>query len=359
VQLANWNWLGQQVLASAAIRQLGLSAIEVPLFDRVSRVSPVLICLGLLAGCVSTVLDVENKADQPIPAPLRAEMTRRGMSPAGPLLIRIFKHESELEVWKRDADGRYSLLKNYPICRWAGELGPKKKEGDRQAPEGFYHVSAGMLNPASEYYLSFNLGYPNRLERTLGYTGDALMVHGACTSAGCFALTDQGISEIFAVAREALEAGQEAFQVQSFPFRMTPENMAAHAGHPDFQFWQNLKEGYDRFELTRLPPNVTYCEGRYVFDAARRDDRSMNPLAACRAGDEIEAALVSERVETIGTDQTVSVHAYADGGMHPRFRRFLETEGADALARRTSLTGVSRKPAGRRSDRSTRCCALE
>ena len=119
-----------------------------------------------------------------IPAKLVAEMREKKMSAESPVLVRIFKKESELEVWKQDASGRFALLKTYPMCRWSGKLGPKTKTGDRQAPEGFYHVSAGMLNPKSQYYLSFNLGYPNRLESALGYTGEALMVHGPARRRG-------------------------------------------------------------------------------------------------------------------------------------------------------------------------------
>ena len=140
----------------------------------------------VLSACVSTVLDVDVKATQPIPAALVAEMSRKSMSPSAPILIRIFKQESELEIWKRDRTGRFALLKTYPMCRWSGKLGPKTRNGDRQAPEGIYHVNAGMLNPNSQYYLSFNLGYPNKLEAALGYSGDALMVHGACSSSGCW-----------------------------------------------------------------------------------------------------------------------------------------------------------------------------
>lgn len=140
--------------------------------DVYSRQNRGIVLLALfLSACVSTVLDVDGKATQAIPAALVAEMSRKSMSASAPILVRIFKQESELEIWKRDRSGRYALLKAYPMCRWSGKLGPKKRDGDRQAPEGFYHVSAGMLNPNSQYYLSFNLGYPNTLEAALGYTG--------------------------------------------------------------------------------------------------------------------------------------------------------------------------------------------
>lgn len=140
----------------------------------------------------------DDRAFRPLPASLVAEMSANGMAATDPILVRIFKQESELEVWKRDRSGKYALLKIYPMCRWSGKLGPKTKSGYRQAPEGFYTVTPSLMNPRSQYYLSFNLGYPNTLERALGYTGEAIMVHGACTSAGCFAMTDTGVAEIFA-----------------------------------------------------------------------------------------------------------------------------------------------------------------
>ncbi len=191
-----------------------------------------------LSGCMS--LDDLSEAPPTLSKKMVAEMAKKGMKPESPVLVRIFKQESELEVWKMDKSGQYALLKTYPMCRWSGKLGPKRASGDRQAPEGFYHVSAGMLNPKSQYYVSFNLGYPNRLESALGYTGEALMVHGACSSSGCYAMTDQGVGEIYAVVARALSGGQERFQVQAYPFRMTAENMAEHRGDPSRSFWRTM-----------------------------------------------------------------------------------------------------------------------
>lgn len=308
--------------------------------------SVVVLAVALMAsGCVSSVLDVENKATQPIPSALVAEMSRQQMSPGSPILVRIFKQESELEIWKQDRSGRYALLKTYPMCRWSGRLGPKTREGDRQAPEGFYHVNAGMLNPNSQYYLSFNLGYPNRLEAAHGYTGEALMVHGACSSSGCFALTDEGVAEIYAVAREALKGSQSSFQVQAFPFRMTPRNMAKHRNDPNIAFWTDLKRGYDIFEVTRRQPRVSFCGGRYVFDT---EIQSSDPLAPCpEEVDAIPAAIAGRVVEDrekmgmlLASGATLREHAYVDGGMHPSFRNILQRQGDKSLARRTSTSSV-------------------
>jgi murein L,D-transpeptidase YafK len=302
----------------------------------------------MLSACVSTVLDVDGKATQPIPAALVAEMSRKSMSPSAPILIRIFKQESELEIWKRDRKGQFALLKTYPMCRWSGKLGPKTRNGDRQAPEGFYHVNAGMLNPNSQYYLSFNLGYPNRLEAALGYSGEALMVHGACSSSGCYALTDEGVAEIYAVAREALRGGQAAFQVQAFPFRMTPQNMAKNRNDPNVAFWTDLKRGYDIFEVSRRQPKVSHCGGRYVFDTEFEGGEPRSPLAACPPALNPPDPAVASRIEAdrlatevlLANGSVLTAHAYADGGMHPMFRTLLERNGEKALAKRTSRTSV-------------------
>ena len=321
------------------------------LLQKLLRFSTVSALAIFMSGCVSTVLDVpvaDNKANQPIKASLISDMSRRKMTPADPILIRIFKDESELEIWKRDRSGRYALLKTFPMCRWSGKLGPKTRNGDRQAPEGFYTVSAGMLNPNSQYYLSFNLGYPNKLESALGYRGEALMVHGACSSSGCFALTDAGVAEIYSVVREAIRGGQSSFQVQAFPFRMTPENMAKNRSDPNYDFWTNLKQGYDNFEVTGRPPKVSYCGRRYVFDAEFEGGDPRDPLAACppvlNSGNAAVAArddADARKTQALLTSGiAIEAHAYSDGGMHPSFRKLLQSRGAAALAKKISLDDV-------------------
>jgi murein L,D-transpeptidase YafK len=211
--------------------------------------------------------EVEARALKPLPATLTAEIDKRKMPRKSPILIRIFKEESELEVWKQDARGRFALLKTYPICRWSGELGPKIREGDGQAPEGFYTVAPGQMRPNSNYYLAFDLGFPNVHDKANDRTGSFLMVHGNCASVGCYAMTDAQIQEIYALARDSLLGGQKAFQVQAYPFRMTPLNMALHRNNPNMPFWRMIKEGSDHFEATAAEPHVDVCEKRYVFDA--------------------------------------------------------------------------------------------
>jgi murein L,D-transpeptidase YafK len=209
---------------------------------------------------------------------------KKGMDPASPLYVRVFKEESELEVWKLRADGRYHHLKTYPICNWSGDLGPKVKQGDKQAPEGFYSVPRTQMNPNSQFHLAFNLGYPNAYDRANKRTGDFLMVHGKCKSAGCYAMTDALIEEIYALARESFIGGQEAIPIHAFPFRMTDANMERHKSKEWIGFWQTLKQGYDHFETTRLPPPVTICERKYVVAATPINANvKVNPEGQCPA----------------------------------------------------------------------------
>ena len=220
---------------------------------------------------------------KPLSPQTRALLAEKGMTEESPVLIRIFKAESELEVWKAKDNGRFYQFKTYPICSYSGKLGPKLKQGDRQAPEGFYSVSLGRMNPRSKYHLSFDVGFPNTYDRAYGRTGADIMVHGDCTSSGCYAMTDAVVEEIFALTREALQNGQSEIQIQALPFRMTKANMAAHKDDEWYDFWKNLKEGYDYFEISRLPPKVAVCEKRYLINASFTRKAKLKPAGACPA----------------------------------------------------------------------------
>lgn len=235
----------------------------------------------LLASCNGVFDSSIPKHERPVPEHLIKKMEIKGMSLGSPLIVRIFKQENVLEVWKKDHTNRFALLESYEICKWSGKLGPKRKEGDRQAPEGFYHVTPGLMNPNSSYHLSFNMGYPNTYDRANGRTGSHLMVHGACSSAGCYSMTDEYVEEIYSLARESFKGGQRSFQIQAYPFRMTAENMAKNINHPDFEFWKMLKEGSDHFEVTRLPPKVDVCEKRYVFNRYPDEGEKFRSGAEC------------------------------------------------------------------------------
>ncbi len=213
-------------------------------------------------------------ADRKLPGPTIAQKSRAALTArleendlklGSPVFIRIFKEEAALEVWLKDGQA-YRKLHSYPICKFSGFLGPKLKEGDRQAPEGFYSVTAKQLNPGSRHYKAFNLGFPNEYDRAHGRTGSALMVHGGCTSIGCYAMTDLGVAEIYRLVERALKNGQKRVPVHVFPFRMTLANMDAKAVGPWRPYWENLKEGHDLFEASRVPPQVGVCGKRYAFN---------------------------------------------------------------------------------------------
>ncbi len=194
-------------------------------------------------------------------------LSAQGLAFGAPIYIRIFKQEKELEMWVQGESG-FKLFKIYDICTYGPRgLGPKTREGDARAPEGFYFVKPSQLNPWSQFHLAFNIGYPNKYERQKGWTGSAIMVHGDCASIGCFAMTDDKIEQIYALAESALRNGQGFFRVHCFPFRMTDENMQRHRDSEWFNFWQNLKVGYDYFDdHNHMPPNVEVARGRYVFN---------------------------------------------------------------------------------------------
>ncbi len=195
---------------------------------------------------------------------LEQALGEKGLRLGSPVLMRIFKADSSLEVWV-EGEHEFVHFKTYPICHFSGQPGPKLQEGDRQSPEGFYSVGADQLNPRSRFHLSFNLGFPNAYDRAHQRTGSALMVHGNCVSIGCYAMTDAQIEEIYTLADAALRQGQVSFQVQALPFHLTEDNLARHTGSPWFDFWQNLQEGYELFERTRRPPRVSVHDKAYRF----------------------------------------------------------------------------------------------
>jgi murein L,D-transpeptidase YafK len=196
---------------------------------------------------------------------LSARLDKGGVALGAPVYLRIYKLESELEVWVQK-DGGFERFATYPICYWSGRLGPKLKEGDRQAPEGFYTVDKDALNPNSRMHLSFNLGFPNAYDRGKGRTGSFLMVHGGCSSIGCYAVTNDVVDEIWAFVSAALDNGQARIPVHAFPFRMTERNLRLRSGDKWNGFWADLKKGSDLFEKSRIPPKVSVCDGRYVFE---------------------------------------------------------------------------------------------
>jgi murein L,D-transpeptidase YafK len=236
-----------------------------------------------LGGCSSMVYAPKAAVRTgTVRSPTVKQMETFNMDRAAPTLVRIYKEESTLEVWKQDRSGKFALLKSYPICKFSGNLGPKLMQGDHQAPEGFYDITPDQMNPNSSEYLAFNTGFPNAFDRSLGRSGSFLMVHGGCRSVGCYAMTDYAMEEIYGLVDEAFKGGQEKVQLQAFPFRMTAENLASHAGDPNLPFWEMLKAGSDAFLATEQPPRVAVCDRRYVFNSALAGE--FNPSAPCPIG---------------------------------------------------------------------------
>jgi murein L,D-transpeptidase YafK len=264
---------------------------------------------------------------------LLSMLRQKKMPKHSPIILRVFKEEAELEVWKQDTTGHFQILKTYPICRWSGDLGPKLHEGDRQTPEGFYTITPKLMNPNSNFYLAINIGFPNAFDKANDRDGTFLMIHGDCSSSGCYAMTDEQIGEIYALARASL-SGQPSFQIQAYPFRLTPANLARHRTNPNMAFWKMLKIGSDHFEATHLQPKVEVCDRRYVFDA-QPPSNSANPLVFDPAGrcpafvvnpKIARAVLVKQRAEEVEYAQLVKdnvpvapIYSGLDGGMNKVF----------------------------------------
>jgi murein L,D-transpeptidase YafK len=288
-----------------------------------------------LAGCYGDDgYDLPTRAMKELSPEMLTLLDQKSMPKDSPILVRIFKEESELEVWKQDTTGRFELLKVYPICRWSGDLGPKVKEGDRQAPEGFYTITPGLMNPNSNYYLAINIGFPNAFDRANGRSGAFVMVHGDCSSRGCYAMTDEQIGEIYSLARESFLGGQSSFQIQAYPFRMTPTNLARHRNNPNFAFWKMIKVGNDHFLVSRQEPKVDVCDRHYVFDAEPPANSTQplvfNPAGHCPAfqvNPQIaDAALERQRTDELEIAQLIArdvpvapPNTGTDGGMNRVF----------------------------------------
>lgn len=297
---------------------------------------------GLFAACSSAPV-IPAPSEVPLGNDTLALLQKKGMQPGAPVFVRIFKEESELEIWKARDDGRFYHFKTYPICNWSGELGPKIVHGDKQAPEGFYDVNPVLMNPNSKYYLSFNLGYPNAYDRSWGRTGDSVMVHGKCRSAGCYAMTDAMMEEIYGVTREALKAGQQSFQVQALPFRMTDARMAEVKKQKNkwLPFWTTLKLGYDHFEKYRLPPAVAVCERRYVVNVSNPAAAS-DPAGPCPAFQRpviaAFAPLPEDAQMTIANG--TKMKGLADSDNEPTAQQIVAAKAAAQSATVTGATGA-------------------
>jgi murein L,D-transpeptidase YafK len=199
------------------------------------------------------------------PDKLSPTLTPAKQSLAGrPVYLRIFKEESQVELYVL-RNKRYQLVETYPICRYSGGLGPKKRENDLRSPEGFYQTDANSLNPNSRFHLSFNIGYPNPFDASHGYTGNLLMIHGGCVSEGCYAIGDNNIEELFYFINQAINHGQETVDIHIFPFKMSESNLSRHRLSEHYDFWRQLKPAFDYFEKNKMPPFIYISEGKYFI----------------------------------------------------------------------------------------------
>jgi murein L,D-transpeptidase YafK len=318
--------LGHSVGGMAMIRATAAARALVSAAAFAAALMPVT-CLG------ETSNQLPARATRELPPELLSLLRQKKMPKNSPILVRVFKEEAELEVWKQDTTGHFELLKTFPVCRWSGDLGPKLHEGDRQTPEGFYTITPELMNPNSHYYLAINTGFPNSFDKANNRAGSFLMIHGDCSSSGCYAMTDEQMGEIFSLARDAL-VGRPSFQVQAYPFRLTPANLARHRTNPNLAFWQMLKIGNDHFEATHLEPKVDVCNRLYVFDTqpppASPNPLTFNPTGKCptfvvnpkiagpalekQRTDEVEYAQLLE-----GNVPTAPIYSGLDGGMNKVF----------------------------------------
>jgi murein L,D-transpeptidase YafK len=195
---------------------------------------------------------------------LRSELNEKKLKPGNALYIRIFKQENDMEIWEKDVE-KYRFFKRFNFCFFSGGLGPKTREGDRKSPEGFYVIRPWQLNPASRYYLAINIDYPNRIEQAKGWTGDAIMIHGHCASDGCYAMTNDGIEEIYTLVYEAFDGGQQAMHLDIFPFRMDDLHMKKYAKSSVISFWKNIKPGFDLFQKNHIPSDAGINGREYKF----------------------------------------------------------------------------------------------
>lgn len=203
---------------------------------------------------------------------LKAELQKQGFTLSElNLFLRAFKMEKQLEVWiKKPADTVFTYFKSYPFCALSGDVGPKRRQGDAQVPEGFYHIN--RFNPQSNFYLSLGINYPNQSDKILGHSnpGGDIFIHGSCVTIGCIPITDDKIKELYVLCVESRNNGQEQIPVHIFPMKLTDSNRKLldkqEVSLSTKELWDSLKKAYDYFEANKKLPGITInSSGRYVI----------------------------------------------------------------------------------------------
>jgi len=262
--------------------------MSMQIIHRKSMKRVLMIALGVFSACLGWLVSAQDppvirKPAALLSGPARAKAAAERVKPGlvrdlkevglhfgDPVFLRAFKEERQLEAWvRRRSDGKYQLFRTWKVAAQSGNPGPKLAEGDSQVPEGFYYVPRSAMKPDSTFHLAFNIGYPNAYDRHHGRTGSFIMIHGNHVSIGCLAMTDEKIEEIYTLCDAALTGGQKFFRVHIFPFRMTENRMEKEKASRWFEFWSEIREGYDFFEKHRIPPEVTVEQGKYQFRQPR------------------------------------------------------------------------------------------
>ena len=184
------------------------------------------------------------------------------------IYLRAFKTEKVVELWAKNiSDPAFVLVKKFNICEISGTIGPKRRSGDLQVPEGFYYISG--LNPYSKYYLSMEINYPNAsdsIRGVRGRLGNLIFIHGECESSGCIAITNEKISELYVYCIEAYNCGQEKIELTIFPSKLSDSTYSGlktsyNKDKDKISLWADLKKSYDIFEKTKIPPIVKFLPG--------------------------------------------------------------------------------------------------
>ncbi len=240
--------------------------------DRLAVLKTAILLLGasvFLTACSQTFEPTSNAAQNPISKATQELLLNKGMRISAPIFIRIYKKESELEIWKQKDDGLFYPFKSYPICNWSGKLGPKLKQGDKQAPEGFYHVPAeDVLWNSRKWPRALNLAFPNIFDGLAKRTGSFLLIHGGCSSVGCYALKNGPMSVLYDLVSIALRKGQKLIPIHIFPFRFTKQNWQQHKDHKFKKFWKTLQPVYKGFNENRILPSIMVCQSGYQVYAS-------------------------------------------------------------------------------------------
>ena len=234
---------------------------------------------------------------------LAEELASKGLKLGSPVFLRVYKQSSKMELWIAQGP-RYALFKTYRICRWSGALGPKMFEGDRQSPEGLYHITSEDLIVNPRWHRAMNINYPNRFDVVNGRGGSGILIHGKCGSVGCFAIQDNNVEEVYNVVRAALHNGQVSIPVLALPFSFAKYAPAVEDTLKLNEFWSDLRRADILFNRDRVPPTAWVCDGRYYFADRRGDShRHAVHLPGCKPLDkpisQQEAATLSELSQSI------------------------------------------------------------